>query len=254
MANPVGPLGAADERFDHQIPDTFATVGVSDPVLDREGVRHGGQPGRERAARVRHGQVHQPERPRRVRRRVEGGGADHRAGQPATVSLAGRDVGRAHLATRCSSPCSGCGFGSSPMSASPWPSTGSTRPPCLPPPRSGPISGHRSGYRVSADLVRYHQIGTASGWVEIDGERHQLDPDRWVSTRDHSWGVRYDVGHAAYRHGSLRSRLGHGLPDDLVPGPDVRSRRDQVGAVHAPGGSAGVRPQPPDGDRGGRAR
>ena len=50
------------------------------------------------------------------------------------------------------------------------------------------------GYRVSAELVRYHQIGTASGWVEIDGERHEIDPDEWVSTRDHSWGVRYDVG------------------------------------------------------------
>ena len=31
MANPLGPLGPADERFDHQIADTFATVGVSDP-------------------------------------------------------------------------------------------------------------------------------------------------------------------------------------------------------------------------------
>ena len=30
MPNSVGPLGPADERFDHQIPDTFATVGVSD--------------------------------------------------------------------------------------------------------------------------------------------------------------------------------------------------------------------------------
>jgi hypothetical protein len=30
--------------------------------------------------------------------------------------------------------------------------------------------------------------------VEIDGERHTIDPGEWVSTRDHSWGVRYDVG------------------------------------------------------------
>ena len=52
----------------------------------------------------------------------------------------------------------------------------------------------RAGYRTSADLVRYHQIGVASGWVEVDGERHELDPEGWVSTRDHSWGVRYDVG------------------------------------------------------------
>jgi hypothetical protein len=52
----------------------------------------------------------------------------------------------------------------------------------------------RSGYRVAADLVRYHQIGVATGWVEIDGERRTIDPDEWVSTRDHSWGVRYGVG------------------------------------------------------------
>ena len=50
------------------------------------------------------------------------------------------------------------------------------------------------GRRVSAELVRYHQIGIASGWVEIDGRRTTIDPRDWVSTRDHSWGVRYDVG------------------------------------------------------------
>jgi hypothetical protein len=52
----------------------------------------------------------------------------------------------------------------------------------------------RAGYRVSSDLVRYHQIGVGSGWVEVDGERTEFDSDSWVSTRDHSWGVRYDVG------------------------------------------------------------
>jgi hypothetical protein len=52
----------------------------------------------------------------------------------------------------------------------------------------------RAGYRVSADLVRFHQIGVASGWVEIDGTRTELDGGTWVSTRDHSCGVRYGVG------------------------------------------------------------
>jgi hypothetical protein len=52
----------------------------------------------------------------------------------------------------------------------------------------------RTAYRTSADLVRFHQIGTCSGWVEIDGDRLEMDPDGWVSTRDHSWGVRYGVG------------------------------------------------------------
>jgi hypothetical protein len=52
----------------------------------------------------------------------------------------------------------------------------------------------RQGFRVGSDLVRYHQIGSASGWVEIEGRRTEISPDTWVSTRDHSWGVRYDVG------------------------------------------------------------
>lgn len=55
---------------------------------------------------------------------------------------------------------------------------------------------HRSadGYRVDADIARYHQIGTARGWCEVDGERIDIDRATWVSTRDHSWGVRYNVG------------------------------------------------------------
>ena len=30
--NPIGPLLAADEQFTHQITDTFAVVGTSDPA------------------------------------------------------------------------------------------------------------------------------------------------------------------------------------------------------------------------------
>jgi hypothetical protein len=52
----------------------------------------------------------------------------------------------------------------------------------------------RRGYRLDADVLRYHQIGLASGWVEVDRERREITPDSWFSTRDHSWGVRQDVG------------------------------------------------------------
>lgn len=52
----------------------------------------------------------------------------------------------------------------------------------------------RRGYRTDVDVLRYHQIGVASGWVEVEGERHEIEPGRWFSTRDHSWGVRQDVG------------------------------------------------------------
>jgi hypothetical protein len=54
----------------------------------------------------------------------------------------------------------------------------------------------RGAFRVDTDLLRYHQTGIASGWVELDGERTEITPDTWFSTRDHSWGVRHDVGHA----------------------------------------------------------
>ena len=52
----------------------------------------------------------------------------------------------------------------------------------------------RDRYRIDADIIRYHHGGTASGWVEIDGERSTFDDTEWISTRDHSWGVRYQVG------------------------------------------------------------
>ena len=52
----------------------------------------------------------------------------------------------------------------------------------------------RSGFRLESDLLRYHQVGLATGWVDIDGDRTELDRQDWFSTRDHSWGIRYDVG------------------------------------------------------------
>jgi hypothetical protein len=52
----------------------------------------------------------------------------------------------------------------------------------------------RSRYRVDAEVVRFHQAGVASGWVEVDGVRTDLDEATWVGARDRSWGVRYGVG------------------------------------------------------------
>lgn len=52
----------------------------------------------------------------------------------------------------------------------------------------------RAGYRTSAEMIRYHQIGEADGYLDIEGERREFSTEDWVSTRDHSWGVRYDVG------------------------------------------------------------
>jgi len=64
-------------------------------------------------------------------------------------------------------------------------------PPAL---ESREVHVSRDRYRVDADIIRYHHGGTASGWLEIDGTRTTFDDTEWISTRDHSWGVRYQVG------------------------------------------------------------
>jgi len=60
-----------------------------------------------------------------------------------------------------------------------------------------------AGGRTASDVIRYHQPGNVSGWIEIEGERIAIDADDWFGFRDHSWGVREHVGKE---------------PDDLVPG------------------------------------
>jgi len=52
----------------------------------------------------------------------------------------------------------------------------------------------RSRYRIDADVVRFHQSGVAHGWVQVDGERVDIEDGTWVGARDRSWGVRYGVG------------------------------------------------------------
>lgn len=60
------------------------------------------------------------------------------------------------------------------------------------------VQRSRRGYRLDAEVLRYHQIGVVeSGWVEVDGARTECTPDTWFTTRDHSWGVRQDVGQPA---------------------------------------------------------
>lgn len=49
----------------------------------------------------------------------------------------------------------------------------------------------RADYRVAIDVVRYHQAGRITGWIEINGQREQLADD-WFGFRDHSWGMRGD--------------------------------------------------------------
>ncbi|MGY1829711.1 hypothetical protein ACI8AA_04680 [Geodermatophilus sp. SYSU D01180] len=51
-----------------------------------------------------------------------------------------------------------------------------------------------SGFRICSDLLRYHQPSTVSGRIWVDGEQIDVHDEEWFGFRDHSWGVRMDVG------------------------------------------------------------
>jgi hypothetical protein len=50
------------------------------------------------------------------------------------------------------------------------------------------------GFRICSDLLRYHQAMTVQGHIWLDGEKIELDDSSTIGFRDHSWGVRMDVG------------------------------------------------------------
>ena len=193
MANPLGPLGPADERFDHQIADTFATVGVSDPswtekvcamAAKRDGsIQLGFGMGKYLNRNVLDGYAGMSRGVEQIT--VRGSRRLFPTPDETAVGPVRYEVLEPMRRVRFSLEANDC----QPL-AFDW-----VYEAVLP-----PVTEERThqrtplGYRVSADLVRYHQIGLASGWVQVDGERHEITPEDWVSTRDHSWGVRYDVG------------------------------------------------------------
>jgi hypothetical protein len=48
----------------------------------------------------------------------------------------------------------------------------------------------RSGPKVALDAQRFAQLGTWEGELSVAGTTHAITPDRWVGSRDRSWGVR----------------------------------------------------------------
>lgn len=189
----LGPLVPADETFNHQITDTFATVSQSDRSWT-EKVCAMAAP-RDGSIQLAFGMGKYPNR----------GVLDAYAGvsrgvEQWTVRASRRlfpDVERLEAGPvryEVLEPLQVVRFSLAPNDAVPisfeWTFTAAV------PPALEQREQHRSrdGMRVDADIVRYHQIGTASGWVEVDGARVELDDATSVSTRDHSWGVRYQVG------------------------------------------------------------
>jgi len=53
-----------------------------------------------------------------------------------------------------------------------------------------PRYNRRIGPRTFFDLTRMTQNGSYEGWIEVAGSRIDVRPDRFLGTRDRSWGVR----------------------------------------------------------------
>lgn len=194
MSNPIGPLSAADEWFGHQIVDTFAVVGTSDLAWTEKVCA---------MAAARDGSLQL------------GFGLGKYTNRNVMDCYAGISRGREQITVRGSRRLSDDleGLGAGPIRYEIVAPLRQIRF-VLEPNDTQPIAfdwrftaelpatledrtHSRTANRVSADLVRYHQIGVCEGWVEVDGRRTEMTPETWVSTRDHSWGVRYDVGSPA---------------------------------------------------------
>ena len=191
MTNPIGPLTRLDETFNHQIVDTFAVVGSSDLSWTEKVCA---------MAAARDGSLQL------------GFGLGKYANRNVMDAYAGISRNVEQITVRASrrlapepdqtvigpiryevvEPLRSVRFLLEPNDTQPIAFD------CLFEGEFPPVLEDRThirqGYRVFAELVRYHQIGRCSGWVEVDGVRTEMSPDAWVSTRDHSWGVRYDVG------------------------------------------------------------
>jgi hypothetical protein len=190
MTNPVGPLLDGDEGFTHQVPDTFAVVGTSDPswtekvcamAAAKDGsLQLGFGLGKYTNRNVMDGYAGLSRGVEQMTVR-----ASRRLGSDGTTVIGpiGYEVDRPMKTVR---------FALEPNTTQPLSFEWTFE--AIVPPFMEDRTHMRRGTRVAADLVRYHQIGLASGWVDIDGERTEISPDTGVSTRDHSWGVRYDVG------------------------------------------------------------
>ncbi len=193
MANPIGPLGPADERFDHQIADTFATVGPSDPSWTEKVCAMAAR--KDGSLQLGFGMG------KYLNRNVLDGYAGISRG-PEQITVRGSRrlfpdpdaLAAGPVRYEVLEPMRRVRFSLEPNGCQPLAFEWNFE--SVLPPATEERTHQRAplGYRVSAELVRYHQIGVASGWVEIDGVRQSITPDEWVSTRDHSWGVRYDVG------------------------------------------------------------
>ena len=152
------------------------------------------------------------------RRAVDG------AGQPPPRARPGAHRRRADPLRGARAAAASSGSRSTPTTCSPSRSSGRSRPRCRRRSRTAPHTRdrlpHVGGPRALPPDRRRLGLGR-----DRRRARPSSTPTRWVSTRDHSWGVRYGVGVPPPDRPEPSTRSpGLGVPDDLVPDA-VRARR-----------------------------
>ena len=196
MAGTIGPLLPSDEQFNHQVVETFATVGQSDPSWAEKVCG---------MAAAKDGSLQ------------IGFGFGKYTNRNVVDAYAGISRGKQQWVVRGSRA-----LNSDPESVNVGPIRYEVIEPLqqvkitLEPNDTQPIAFElwfnaaaacvvedredrrdMQGYRRATDQIRYHQTGIARGWLSIDGERFEIKEDHWISTRDKSWGVRSMVGEPA---------------------------------------------------------
>jgi hypothetical protein len=189
MPGTIGPLLPSDERFDHQIVDTFASVAQTDlawaekvcgMACAKDGsLQIGFGFGKYTNRNVMDGYGGVEQRTVRASRRLSPDPERMRIGPLRYEVLEPLRRVRVTLEPTAVQPIA-------------FELVFEGAVPCFLEEREDWRVAH--GYRRQAHQIRYHQTGTGSGWVEVEGQRTAITPDAWVSTRDHSWGVRPDVG------------------------------------------------------------
>jgi hypothetical protein len=189
----IGPLVKADEFFNHQIVDTFATVSQSDYSWTEKVC--GMAAARDGSLQVGFGFGKYPNR-----NVVDAYGGVGRQREQWTVR-ASRELARdpdtinaGPLEYEVIEPLKRIRIALAATDVQPiaWELELEGVVPCMLEDREDRRNLH--GFRHTASQIRYHQTGTARGWVEVEGKRTEVRPSEWIMTRDHSWGIRPDVG------------------------------------------------------------
>ena len=203
----LGPLGPLDETFGHQIVETFATRRAGRPVVDREGVRDGRAATARSSSRSGWASTRTATCSTRTPacRAAASSGRCARAGElaPDVEPTGGRTdpLRRARAASARAVPLD------AERRAADRRSSGSSRRRCRPCSRTRGAPPRRD-VRLDADIVRYHQIGTALGLGRGRRRAHEITDD------DVGLDARPLVGRALRGRRAARRRRAGARPDE----------------------------------------